>query len=78
MSILKEEWRGKKDTLKRKCLVCSSIFKPSRWNQVLCTNAFCKKGYFLFAHYKASLKRWNEWKKEALKSGYKLPDSGGE
>ncbi len=62
MTILKEEWDKTKGNLKRNCKVCSKEFKPTAWNQTLCANLDCKKGSFLYAHFQASLKRWESWK----------------
>ena len=64
MTILKKEWDQAKGSLTRNCRVCSKEFKPTAWNQILCTNPDCKKGSFLCAHFKASVKRWESWKNE--------------
>ena len=64
-SILKQEWDDKKGNIKRKCKVCDKEFIPKKWNLIICEDSFCKRGSLLFAHYKASLKRWEKWKEEA-------------
>lgn len=70
MTILKEEWDQAKGDLTRNCKVCGKPFKPAKWNQILCTDSFCKQGSFLYSHLQASQRRWETWKKEASDERY--------
>ncbi len=69
MSTLKKEWDDNKGNIKRKCKVCKTEFSPVKWNQIICEKEICKKGAFVYAHYQASFKRWETWKKEAKAQG---------
>ena len=59
-SRLKAEWDSSNGKLTRICQLCTSEFKPTSWNQILCDN-LCKEGSRLKAHLKASQKRYDNW-----------------
>lgn len=72
MTPLKQEWDKAKGKLIRICKICDKSFAPAKWNQIICFDLFCKQGSFMKAHYEASVRRWEAWKAEAKKKGYKV------